>query len=199
MNKIKSWILGALAAIGIFQYSRPPVMIDQTITPQTSHVSVPSDGKPEVILIEDGIKGATDAEKKVVVQSVQETNQIDRSDCFKNKILGAKFTETNGLTNQQVYDVLATHPVSIKVEIFNGSFMQNYVYKTMGYDIGDGTVYVNRFFVKTAKQMRSLINHEAEGHQQGFHHNGVKSTSVPYQFNDFTDECGAELESLGMI
>ena len=76
--------------------------------------------------------------------------------------------------------------------MFDGSYMQNYVYRTVGYDIGDGTVYMNRHFVDSSSIAASNILHEI-AHELGFHHDQVKATSIPYGLNNAWDLCSKEL------
>lgn len=116
------------------------------------------------------------------------TNQVLASDCFKNKVLAALFTENNGLTNQQIYDLISSEKKVVGVTIFNGTIWQDDAYHTEGYDVGDGIVYANRYYINTAYLMGDVLIHEW-AHQWLFTHYYVKATSVPYQFNGFYENC----------
>lgn len=201
MNRFKRWVVVTWAtvasALGI-QYKRPPVIehrdpiVQASPTPASSTPTPmpparPIDGVPSMAL--DKLKGAYGTEIDMVKRSFAEANDIMKTPCFMNKILGADFTEDNGLTNQQIYNLLASGVKKVNAEMYDGSWWENYVYKTMGYDIGDGTVYMNRFYADTTAIVRSLITHEGEGHGNGFHHYQAHSTSVPYQLNDFIEDC----------
>lgn len=183
-------------ALGV-QYARPPVM---DTNPPIAHASPTPVPVEEVSPLDaphmqvGQILNATDAEKSLVSQSFDLANAVLASDCFKSKVLAAHFTETNNLSNEEIYALLKSKPIAVNVSFFNGSWYQNYVSKTMGYDIGDGTAYVNRFYVSTSLVLASLETHEAEGHGQGFHHYGDKPPSVPYQFNNFIESCAKELK-----
>ena len=195
MLKFFKRIIAAVAiALGI-QVARPPIIENKVPTPIVEPTHSPSlpaitGNRPRLILGE--ITGATDKEKVMVAQAVSNDSHILASDCFKNKVLSAKFTETNGLTNEQIYATFAENVIVVNVEMFTGNFRQNYIYKTVGVDIGDGVVYANRFFANTVEVLQSLIPHEV-AHGKHFHHYDVKRTSVPYQFNDFVEECSKEL------
>lgn len=150
-------------------------------------------GKPQMIMSD--VTGATSDEMTMLKTAEDEDNQVLSSDCFKNNVLNFPFTERNvddttaELTNQQIYDHISTKPVKYGVNVYDGTWWQRHVSKTMGYDIGDGVVYMDRYFADTPEIMGSLNLHEAEGHGQGFHHYYVFDTSIPYKFNDFFDLC----------
>lgn len=198
-NKFIRIYFAILAACGYQLYrpatlevSDPPAVVQEIdqepVIPQLSD-------KPQLQVKNTDISGATFDEYPLVQSAVDQANVIMNTECFRNRILGADFTETNGLTNSQILNLISSKPMNIKIHIYYGSWRENYIYKTMGKDIGDGTVYMNRYFVKTAKVMRSLLVHEAEGHGQGFHHYSAKNSSVPYTLNLIIEECG---EALGI-
>lgn len=212
-NKIHAAWISALSLLGVYQYQRPPTLdhnptpteIADTISqasptpsPVASSTPIPTpapvalSGKPQMVLTQ--IKGATDAEIVQIKKGVELANAVLASDWFKTKVLAENFTETNiwdsdvELSNEQIYNHIAEKPIQVAVQMFYGTWRQNYIYKTMGYDIGDGVTYMNRFYVSTAPVMGSLQTHEAEGHGQGFHHYGVFATSIPYKWNDLIEE-----------
>jgi hypothetical protein len=214
MSRLKRWFLGTVlgisAATGI-QVSRPPTM-DTTSTPAQVSTVMATQSQPGPVaalsntpapitlghpsMIQGQTSGATADELDMLVTATNEANQVLASDCFKQNMLSFNFTERNIwdttaplLTNQQIYDLQSQKPITFGVNIFSGSFAQNYIYKTMGYDIGDGVVYMNRHFANTPEIMGSLMIHEAEGHGNGFHHYQVFATSVPYKMNDFFTLC----------
>ena len=200
MKKIKNWFHGTwislTMALGV-QYVRPPVMDDvkppieaqASPTPTPIEVQPPTQVQAKVPQMKiKFIRGATDEEIIFIRKGIDDANKVLASDWFKVQVLKASFTETNGLTNGQIYNKLAERPIEVGIEMFYGSWKQNYIYKTMGYDIGDGVVYMNRFYVDTAPVVGSLSTHEGEGHGQGFHHYGVFATSVPYTWNDIIEE-----------
>lgn len=188
MKSFKSKILALLAGLGVaYQVQRPPEMehIEKPIAVEKPEIIETS--RPEINLA--GMIGQTPEEARMITEAIKSANAVMRTECFRNSILDGKFTETNGLTNSQIYNLIASKKVNTKVKMFTGSFTQNHVYKTMGYDIGDGITYANRYFVKDADMLASLIMHEAEGHGQGFHHYNAKNTSVPYSLNSIYDKC----------
>lgn len=188
MKTLKSKILALLAGVGVaYQVSRPPEMETHDKVIEIDKSPTFYGNKPEVLLT--GTINAKPEEVKLINEAIKLSNTVMATECFRNAILDGKFTETNGLTNTQIYDLIASKKMSVKVQMFTGNFYQNYIAKTMGIDKGNGIVYINRFFVKDADEMASLILHEAEGHGQGFHHYDVKSTSVPYSLNSIYDKC----------
>lgn len=213
-KKIKQWLAVVAASLGIgYQVQRPPVMETTpppilsterpsptpavvpvvVATPPPAQVNPSVQKKPKMIL--GKITGATDDEVKMIRQAIDNANKIMASDCFMNRILEAKFTETNKLSNSQIWNLLSEKPIKIGAEMYDGSWKENYVWKTMGYDIGDGVVYMNRFFVEDALTISSLSTHEAEGHGQGFRHDNedAMETTVPYKLNDFIESCAKKV------
>lgn len=138
--------------------------------------------------------GATADENEMLVKANDYVNQVEGSYCYKNLVAQASFTETNleastsPMTNQQIYDYKIMNPVFYGVNIYSGSWWSRHVSKTMGYDIGDGVVYLDRYYVNTPELMGSLILHETD-HGLGWHHYQVKSTSIPYTDNGLFDKC----------
>lgn len=190
----------AVSAIGV-QVMRPAIMDtsqgDISAIKSSPTLVLPVDinyaSYPKVSLGE--ITGASSKEIEMVKKATDYDNQVLQSECAKKAVMNASFTERNigdtkaQLSNPEIWDLLVKHPITFKVNIFTGSWWQNHISKTMGYDIGDGVVYMNRYYVDDAKTIGSLILHEAEGHGQGFHHYGVMATSIPYKWNDFFDLC----------
>lgn len=142
---------------------------------------------PEVAVA--NITGATDDELVMIADGVALANETMRTDCFKNEVLTASWTETNGLTQQQIWDLLCSGVVTVDVDMYTGSWIENHVYHTVGYEDEPGLVHMNRYFVDSAFMVADNIIHEAEGHSQGFHHYDVKETSVPYGLNYAFEAC----------
>jgi hypothetical protein len=141
------------------------------------------------VLIVGKLTGNTMAEVKMVADGVVLANDTMKTPCFKAAVLSAKWTETNGLTQAQIWDKLCSGPVTVNVDIYTGSWYENNISKTIGYENEPGTVHVNRYFVDTAYMVADNLIHEGEGHSQGFSHYGVKATSVPYGLNHAFEAC----------
>lgn len=197
-NKFVATIMALGSMLGI-QYARPPVLDH---SPPPIEIKLPAqaspsptqdssvDKYPEVTL---GKINATQYQiDSFINPGNAQANYVLKTKCLKNKILDGTFTETNGLSNSQIWDVLSSNKITTGVVFFYGTWTQNYVYKTMGYDVGDGNIYANSFYIDTPALFGSMELHESEGHQQGFHHYNVFATSLPYQLNDFFDECVTE-------
>ena len=135
------------------------------------------------------ITGATDAELVMIADGVALANLTMASSCFEDAVLSASWTETEGLSQAQIYDKLCSGTVTVDVEMYLGSWYQNNVSKTVGYENEPGKVHMNRYFVDSAYMVADNLVHEAEGHSQGFSHYGVKSTSVPYGLNEAFEAC----------
>ena len=135
------------------------------------------------------ITGATTAERTMIADGVGLANLTMKTPCFKAAVLSARWTETNGLSQAQIYDKLCSGTVSVDADLYTGSWYQNNVSHTVGYENEPGTVHMNRYFVDTAYMVADNLIHEAEGHSQGFSHYAVKSTSVPYGLNAAFEAC----------
>jgi hypothetical protein len=152
----------------------------------TSEIPVPT-GVPFILL--GDVTGATSAEETMIVAGIALANQTMATDCFKNEVLSASWTETNGLSQQQIWDKLCSGPVGVDVDMYTGSWYQNHVTHTIGYEDEPGVVHMNRYYVDTAYMVADNVVHEAEGHSQGFSHYQVKATSVPYGLNQAFEAC----------
>lgn len=134
-------------------------------------------------------------ETPMIHGAFDDLNKILASPIFKQKVLSAEFTETNGMTNSQIYDLLVKHSgTAVDLTMFNGTWIQNHSYGTVGYeDVRYPNVcFANRYFVYAKETLGSLLLHELM-HILGFHHYGVKSTSVSYVMNGIYTECAQEL------
>lgn len=120
--------------------------------------------------------------------AVQGANIILKSTQFLEAVLDAKLTETNGLTNNQVYSCIMRadqlnpldkpDELDIQLTLYRKSFS-----RVVGYTFSNQlTIWVNRKYFGSAKSIASNLVHEAS-HQLGFTHNGVWATSVPYVLN----------------
>jgi len=135
------------------------------------------------------VRGATDLEITMISQATKLLQGALKTAKFKELVLSTSFTETNNLTNEEIYEKLCANVLVVNVVMFTGSFRQNHIWRTVGLDTkGDDFVYANRYFVQDAKVLASLILHEM-CHGLGFGHYGEKSTSVPYRMNDIIEEC----------
>lgn len=139
------------------------------------------------------IYNATQEEKALTVDAVNICNRVYATETFKNKILASNCTETQNLNPEAIWELISKNVTTIKVEWFTGNWRQNHIYKTVGYDVGDGTAYINRYFVKDPITLGSLITHEAIGHGNGFTHYQNKATSFPYFLNTAFEETAAHL------
>ncbi len=139
------------------------------------------------------IRNADSFQADLTQKAVELCNRIYATEYFKNKILLSQCTETNNLNSQAIYNFISQNITEVTVEWFMGNFRQNHWYHTMGYDIGDGTTYVNSYFVKDIVTLGSLITHEALGHGKGFTHYQNKQTSFPYYLNEAFESTAAHL------
>lgn len=200
MSRIKKWFVGAwmtvASALGI-QYVRPPIIehidppvVTSTPTPSATPV-LPVSSYPQIT--EGKIVNATDFESALIKESIRRDQAVLASDCAKTEVLSSTYTTTTD-TPEMIWTKLLKNPKQINVTMFYGSWLQNYGYKTVGIDKGDGIVYANRFYVKDADTLGSLNLHEGEGHGQGYtHESALDSSSQPYTMNRVYEKCAKVL------
>lgn len=126
------------------------------------------------------------SESKMIDDAYVDLNKVIATAQFKDAVLGATFTETLGMSSEQIYELLVTRsPISVGFTMFDGSFVQNHITHTMGYEDPNnpGICFANRHFIQDKDVCASLILHETM-HVLGFSHDQVKATSVPYTMND---------------
>lgn len=166
-----------------------PVAITPSPSPVVSPSALPSINTPQVTV--GTITGATPAEMQMIAEGVKLANDKLASECFKQWVNAAHYTETNGMTQAEIWALMSTHLVSADVEMYTGSYKANHVWRTIGYenDPYDGVVHMNRYFVNSAYMVADNLVHEIEGHSQGFHHYGTKATSDPYGMNYAYEGC----------
>lgn len=197
MNLFKKWLIISGAAVaGLFgcQLFKAPTIKPAPIVTAITPSPTPTTKKPTdaPIIGLGAITGASLDENAWITYAVQMANRVLSSDCFENQVNISKYTETNGLTNAQIYNVLTADPLTIKVDVFKGSWVDDYWNRKEGYELEPGTVHINRHFMSGPKFIASLILHEV-AHVKGFTHYGVKSTSVPYGQNEVWDVCSLEV------
>lgn len=194
MKSIKGWVWGVISwfciSTGIWQVTRPPQIEhgepDNVKTPQVDLIEKEVGSKiyPQAYL--QGIE--PESRRAQAERAIKKLNDVLASDCFKNELSNRVFTENKNMTGGDIYKMMIEKsPLPARISVFNGTWKQNYIWKTMGIDNGSGIVYLNSYFL-TNENMASTILHEIM-HQLGFAHHKIKSTSVPYQMNDIYKEC----------
>lgn len=111
-------------------------------------------------------------------------NIVINSDTYKNLFLAQSFTETNGKTNQEIYDQLisgdclftdADDTIDLKLVMYYRRWS-----KVVGYVNGSPlTIFINRKFFSTPISIASNLLHEYF-HLMGFSHNDRWETSLSY-------------------
>jgi hypothetical protein len=175
--------------------------IAASAVPVTPPVSIPVSpypvsGKFPTIAL-GTISGCTPDEELMVQAAFRDLNTVVAQPLFLQLVLANLMTENQGLTQQGIYDLhISKSPIVVNFTMFTGSFMQNHVYETMGYEDPNypGTCFCNRYFVKDKETCGSLILHET-GHVIGFTHYQVMATSEPYTMNWIYDQVA---QSIGL-
>lgn len=155
---------------------------------------LPAPSLSQLITVKN-IEGASASEITMIRAGEQFANDMVKKACFKQWVLSAKYTETDGLSQAEIYNKIISTPMQVDVEMYTGTWKQNHVYKTVGWEADpfDGIVHMNRYFVKTARDVGDNLIHEDRGHSIGFHHYGNHSTSEPYGMNYAYEGCANQM------
>ena len=127
MSRFKKVWIAILAALGV-QYARPPMLthvdhvkvqpqITQSTEPPNLNHPVLTEGK---IQWEDGTD-PLDSEEEMFHEAVSKANRVLASDCFKRAVLGARFSEAQGKSNDEVYGSFLGQAIIANVEVFMGT------------------------------------------------------------------------------
>ena len=156
----------------------PVTSTDQTPTPVTSI------GVPSIAL--GTISCENEDQTKMLVASNQILNQALASDEYKKQFLAFPFVQTNGMTNQELYDLFVSKsPVVMNLDLHDMGWRYDHVYHTIGLDDSSDptTVYLNAYYVAQKIIAASCTLHET-WHFLGLSHlSPSDSTSVPYGNN----------------
>ena len=138
------------------------------------------------------LKGTVNAGASEVVRleaALAEANRRLGTQCFRDRVIAATMTETTGLSPGGVYALISKAPSELSVEIFNGSFWDNYWNRTIAFEGTGSQIRLNRHFLGTAESIGATYVHERLGHGYGFTHYGSKASSVPYQLQYALEAC----------
>lgn len=146
---------------------------------QSDDSGVPANGNVQV----GDIIALNETERQMCVGAIVLVRDILASKFFKEEVLAAKFSNTNGMTNEEIYQKYVTSKLVVSIHMFYGSYYQNHITHTMGYDTPDDEyVNANRFFVQDSVTLASLIMHEL-AHALGWSHPKTEQDSIPYLMN----------------
>lgn len=181
-QKIIAWFKSILH---IYPKATPVVSapVDPTpVPPQSSQGSIPSD-HPQLLIGE--ITNTINDERQTILSAIVNLRDIVYSKVFADLVLGFQFTNTNGDTNQQILDNFISKSLTINVDVFSGTYVQDHWDHTDGYEQkGDAFVHANRYFMKSIQDFMQLILHEV-GHLVGYSHDSpTEYTSIPYCMDD---------------
>lgn len=179
MRRFINWIK---KVFGFGSVSKVPPIQTGTVEPVVIPIPIGST-IPDFVV--GDIKGASESERKMIIQAIGYVKQVVYSPEFKSAVMGATFTSTRGLSNIEIYNLFQTTLFVVNVDMFDGTWRQNHVWHTQGYeDPNDDYVHANRYFIQDALNMGSLILHELAHEPLMFTHSSASEyTSVPYACN----------------
>jgi hypothetical protein len=139
---------------------------------------------------------ATPKEVALVQAAIADMNKVVASSNFKAAVLAAKFTEQNGLTNQEIYDlILRRSPIRLDVKFYTEFMLVNFFSGNDGFEDrkSPNTCFGNRGAIKGSRAfLGSLMLHETM-HVLGFRHDGPVTSTVPYTMNRIYDHVAKQL------
>lgn len=199
-NRIKKFLAGlgiiSAATLGGKTFQKPtmqapPADLNPVTVTQETLLSEPSGYYLGSVTNQDG-SDITGDEMQLAQDSLLKVQQVTKSDCYKESTLSFNFTETKGLSNATIYKEFVNQPLTINIQFFYGTWAQNHWYRTMGYDIGDGVVYANTYFIETPDDLGSLDLHETAHKLKFSHSSPADYSSVPYGQNTLFDKCNGK-------
>lgn len=133
-----------------------------------------------------------DAERNHARDGVKLANVVLRSSCFKQAVAAARFANTGGDSNDDVYRKMTSGVATpFTVSFYTGDLISNYGWRTVGYETENDrtTVHMNRHFVHDAFWVASNLLHEAAHTFEYRHKSARQHDSVPYAMNAIFDRC----------
>ena len=153
---------------------------------------------PKVVFTLGSVTCADDPETDMARQAVLLANTVLLSPCFERELLKSTLsTVPDGFTPDKVLATMRAGQTPLDVAFFTGTWWQDFVTKTIGYDdpAAPSVVHMNRYFVRTVAGAADNFLHEA-AHARGYKHSSAKdATSVPYTMNRIFEACMKELGS----
>lgn len=172
INFLKNWLFNQVP-------TTKPAEVEGVINPILTPSTLPQIRVDKMICY--------DSEKKIINEAVEMANKFIVSKEFEKAVLNFKFSNTNGKSNREIYEMYRNISISIGVEMFIGNFYQNKVSKTVGYEMNsEGYIRLNRYFVKKPVHVCSTLMHEI-GHYLGFSHPHLEQDSVNYGMNQIVE------------
>ena len=167
------------------QAPSPAPIVEATPTPSPAEAKKPS-------IVYEPID-AMDSELPFIHEGERQANAVLASDCFKNEVINAKFTENNGLSNAKIYQkFVEASPMKVGITLFTGGWYEK-VNHTVAYE--GNPIRMNRRYVQTETYVGSTSLHEGFGHGLGFTHYTPKMNpnSIPYTLNNIFEKCAKVL------
>jgi hypothetical protein len=138
----------------------------------------------------------TDDQTAMIQKGFQILNQIISSPQFKARFLAFEFVQTNGMSNQQLWDLFEkSSPIVMNVDLHDMGWTYDHVYHTVGLDDASDpdTIYLNSYIVDTSFTVGDCSLHET-WHKLGLSHEApTDSTSVPYGANQLYEDTANDL------
>ena len=179
----------------LFSRSAPVILVPSPVqsTPEIIPTPVVVSGVHNISIVD--VKDATTTEMLTVGIASHYLDRILESNEFFRAVMAFKFNQNlvNGLSNKEIYDLYTKSVVAVKLQFFTGSWRQNHISKTEGFERDEfGYIKINRYFIQDAVSLVSLVLHEV-GHGLNFTHPNLEQDSVPYGFNYIVEDVAKKL------
>lgn len=152
-------------------------------TPSSTPVAGPH---PRIKLT--GTLGATLPEIKLLQDAASLDNRLLGESCFKNTVITSHWSGTK-IPGPQIYEMMSKEPLGLTVEIFDGSWKENWIWHTVAYEGTGAQIRLNRHFLGTPRSIGATFIHERGGHALGFSHPYGVGTGQPYGVQNAIEEC----------
>lgn len=184
MNKLIVLALLALSVVAEAGGRRAPL---PTPSPSPTPASTPVTG-PHPRLMLTGVIRATAQEMKRLQDAVTLGNRILAESCFRDIVINSHWSGTK-IPGPQIYEIMSKEPMGFTVEIFDGTWWENHMTKTIAYEGTGAQIRLNRYFLGTPRSIAATYAHERGGHALGFSHPYGAGTGQPYGVGDAIMDC----------
>lgn len=156
--------------------------------------NLPAKGVPSINL--GKISCETDDQIQMIKDGFVKLNTVISSLEYKNEFMAFPFEQTNGMTNQQLWDLFVSNsPVTVNVDLHDMGWKYDHIYHTVGLeDASDpDTVYMNSYIVQSSYMVADNALHEV-WHKLGLSHRRPSDlNSAPYGNNTIFESVAAKL------
>jgi hypothetical protein len=126
-----------------------------------------------------------------IAQAVEDVNAATLTDCFREAVIGAEFSEAAPYTNAGIWSLFKEGELDLQFALYTPKKLK--WSRVNAYtELYSPVIYFNRFYFKraTPAELANTTAHEMT-HSLGFTHNDKRlwGSSVPYSLGRYTEAC----------